>query len=56
MLLRPPNHSVSDHRQKWREPDRGDGIAVATAAHLAGTCSDLGPGVHQVGDGTVTCG
>lgn len=34
----------------------GGGIAVVAAAHLASTCSDLGPGVHQVGNGTVTCG
>jgi hypothetical protein len=34
----------------------GGGIAVVAAVHLASTCSDLGPGVHRVGSGTVTCG
>jgi len=32
------------------------GIGIYAAVHLASTCSDLGPGVHQVGTTTVTCG
>jgi hypothetical protein len=34
----------------------GGGIAAFAAIHLASTCADLGPGVHQVGGGTVSCG
>ncbi|HEY9294257.1 MAG TPA: hypothetical protein VIP98_23490 [Microlunatus sp.] len=30
-------------------------IAIVLAVNLGSTCSDLGPGVHQVGSGVVTC-
>ncbi|QDP94853.1 hypothetical protein FOE78_02010 [Microlunatus elymi] len=33
----------------------GGVIAIVAAVHLGQTCSDLGPGVHQVGSGVVTC-
>ncbi len=31
-------------------------VAVAGFATLAGTCADLGPGVHEVNGVTITCG
>ena len=32
------------------------GVAIAGAAALLGQCADLGPGVHENGAVTITCG
>lgn len=32
------------------------GVSVAGAGALLGQCADLGPGVHEVGGVTITCG
>ena len=31
-------------------------VLIVVAANLGATCADLGPGIHQVGNTTVTCG
>ena len=32
------------------------GVGIAGAVALTSKCADLGPGVHQVGNTTITCG
>lgn len=32
------------------------GVGIAGAVTLMNACAELGPGVHQTGSGTITCG